>query len=124
MPAIFPYINGNQTANIMQFTKGTSDRPSFIVDFTDGLRTTASTISTAACVSLGSTGSTVTTIAGTTTVSGNTVIVDMKTGGSSGTGDATNGDQFQIRLTATLSTAGPLYYDVYVKIANPSYAPT
>ncbi len=120
---IYPYRNADQTANVASLIKGGTDKPSFMIDFTDGLRTASNTIASAAAVGTGSTGATVTTIAGTTTVSGNYVIVDLKTGGASGTGEATDGDEFRVRTTASFTAAGPIYYDVFVKIDNPGYSP-
>jgi len=124
MSSILYYVNGNQSLNIANLVKGSTDKPSFIIDWTDALRTTAVTVQTTGTVALGSTGATATTlIVGTTQVVGNTSIVDLRTGGTLGTGTATNGDQWQVRVTAVLSSGGPVYYDLYVKIVSPAYLP-
>jgi hypothetical protein len=120
---LYSYFNGDQRVNQANLIKGGTSAPSFSIDFTDALRTASATISSAASVGTGSTGATVTTIAGTTTVSGNYVIVDLKTGGAGGTGEATDGDEFRVRVTATLTSGGPVYFDTFVLISNPSYLP-
>lgn len=121
---IFPYVNGSQDANTATFIKAAADYPSLIIDWTDALRTTAVTVQTTGTVALGSTGATVTAnVVGTTQVVGNTSIVDLRTGGTGGTAAATNGDQFQLKVTATLSSGGPVYFYVYIQINQPAYLP-
>jgi hypothetical protein len=123
MSQIFPYINGAQAANEGLITKGASDFPSFYIDWSDGLISSGTTISSVSAVALSSTGSTVTSnVVGTLAISGAQTRVDLRTGGaSSGTDDALNNDRFKLTITCTPSSGGPITYPVYILIDAGSY---
>ena len=122
MSQIFPYISGHQEANQGLVVKNGTDKPSVFIDFADGLISSATTITTISAIALSSTGSTTTsTVVGTTSVSGQTARVDLKTCGVGGTASALNGDRFKVSVTCTPSTGGPLVYPVFVHINDPDY---
>jgi hypothetical protein len=122
MSQIFPYISGHQEANQGLVTKNGTDKPSVFIDFADGLISSATTITTISAIALSSTGSTTTsTVVGTTSVSGQTARVDLKTCGVGGTASALNGDRFKMTVTCTPSTGGPLVYPVFIHISDPDY---
>lgn len=118
---LFSY-DSDQEFNQGLITKGASDQPSYRVDFADGLVSSATVITTASAIALDSTGAVATAnVVGTITISSSVVRVDLKTCGSSGTGDATNGDRFRVALTATLSSSGPLVFMTFINIDADAY---
>lgn len=113
----------NETENVGQLTKSGTSKPSYIVDFAQGMGS-GITLSSATSAAVNSSNTTATTdcVTAAATVSGTTARVDLLTCGSSGTSAATDGARFRIRTTATLST-GTLTYDVFVFIKNTTYDP-
>jgi hypothetical protein len=122
MSQIFPYIS-NQDSNEGLVIKGSSDYPSFFIDWSDGLISSGATITSVSAIALSSTGSTVTSnVVGTLAISGAQTRVDLRTGGaSSGTDDALNNDRFKLTVTCTPSSGGPLTYPVYILVDARSY---
>jgi hypothetical protein len=120
---IFPYISGQQESNQGLIVKSSSGKPSCVIDFSDGLINSATTITGVSAVALSSTGSTVTSnVVGTLAISGATVRCDLRTGGaSSGTDDALNNDRFKMIVTCTPSSGGPLVFPIFIHIDAPTY---
>jgi hypothetical protein len=123
MSQIFPYISGDQSANVGLMVKNGADKPSVFVDFADGLLTSATTLTTVTAVALDSTGASVATVVGTTGITGTVARVDLQTCGAGGTSAAADGDRFRMVITATPSSGGPLNYPVFIYIDNQTYAP-
>lgn len=120
---LFSYRSRGGDLNSSQLFKDGAAKPEYSIAFDDGIAAGV-TISTAASVAKDSTGSTVTTnCVSASTVSGNSVIVTMKTCGASGTSPAIDGGRFQIITTATLSNSEVLTYGVYLLIQAGAYAP-
>lgn len=121
---VFSYNSAMSPSNIASITKDATEKPSFFIDFASGMISSSATLLTVSAVGISSTNTTITTqTVGTTAISGTLVRVDLKTGGSGGTGAATNGDQYQIAVSAQPSSGGPLDFSVFVKIEAPTYGP-
>lgn len=119
----YSYNSTQQFGNESLLVKDSLDKPSYVIDYADGILS-GITLSSAVTVALASDGSTVTTncVSGTTT-SGYQATISMLTCGAAGSGAPTDGARFRMRTTATLSSGGPLVYDVFVYIRNKTYAP-
>lgn len=118
---IFSYRPG--TPNNAIITKGALDLPSFQIDWTAGMPSGA-TLGTTTITAVDSSNQSTTNVVNTSSNSGNVTTVFLKTAGASGTGAATDGDRFRIRILQALSsTNGTLLFDVFLLIVAPTYAP-
>ncbi len=120
---LFAYTSGYP--NLGALTKAGLDKPSYRIDFTDGMASSAITISTVTLATVDSTNSNVSSVVNSVaTTSGAIVTISLLTAGTSGTAAAIDGAQFRIRTTATLSDGKVLIYDNFLIIDNPTYDPT
>jgi hypothetical protein len=118
---VFSYRSG--TPNAASITKGGLDLYAFQIDWTQGMPSGA-TLSTTTITAVDSANQSTTNVVNTSTNSGSVTTVFLKTGGASGTGAATDGARFRIRVLQLLSsTNGTLLFDVFLLIVNPTYAP-
>lgn len=119
---VFTYRSG--VPNNASITKGSLDLYAFAIDWTAGMpsgSTLSTTTITAVDVANASTTNVVNTSASS---SGNVTTIFLKTGGASGTGAATDGARFRIRVLQALnSTNGTLLFDVFLLIDSPTYGP-
>lgn len=123
MSQIFSYTSCDQPENQGNATKGGLDSITYLIDFTDGLRS-GITLNSAATVAVDSSNATVTSSCiSMTSVSGALATIVSKTCGSGGTGTAADNAQFRFRTTATISSGGPLVYDVFVLVSDATYDP-
>lgn len=103
--------------------KTASDKPVFAVDFSAGLR--GGVTMTAAVAGTNAAGATTTNIVSSgISVLGRHVAVRLNTGGSGGSGAATSGARFKVRVTATGSDGTILTFDVFVFVKAPVYNPS
>lgn len=120
---LYSYNNFNQFQNESLLIKDSLDKPSYLIDFADGIISGA-TLTSAVTVATASDGSTATAnCVNSTTTSGSQATVNMLTCGAGGTGSPTDGSRFRMRTTATLSAGGPLVFDIFIYVRNKTYAP-
>lgn len=119
---IFTYRSRGEQ-NQAQITKGPLDKPSYTIDFQDGILGTA-TLSTTSVGALSAAAQvTTTTCVGTTTISGTTVQQTLLTCGTTGTQAAIDGARFKIRTSVTLSNGEVLDFDTFVYVNAGLYDP-
>ncbi len=119
----FTFKSRGGDSNQGQFFKTGAAKPAFVIDWSDGMLSSA-TISTVGAVAVNSLNATVTSnCIGTTAISGNLCSIQCLTCGTSGTVTATNGDRFKITTTATLSNGEILNYSTFVLVQEPTYDP-
>lgn len=122
MTAIFNY-KFSDTPNYGHLTKGPLDTPSYRINYSGGM-TSGLTLGSCGISSLGSDGNSADSrIVDSVSVSGKVATVKLKTGGSSGTGSATDRDRFEVKVTAHLSNGQNLPFYTYIYIEAPTYAP-
>lgn len=120
---ILTFSAANQYKNKADLSKGGLDAPVVQLSWEDGVLA-GTTISTVVSTAVDSDNVLVTSdCVLSTTNSGTLTTIICKTFGTSGTGAATDGDQFRMRVTATLSNAAVLIYDLFWAIVSPTYAP-
>lgn len=121
---VYSYSNADSQGNVASIIKDSTEKPSLFIDFANGLISSAVSISTVTAVGVSSTNTVITSqVVGTTSINGTIVRIDLKTGGTSGTGPATDNDQYQIAVTAQPSSGGPLDFAIFVRIDAPTYDP-
>ena|SRR3990167_1961038 len=118
----YSYSAEGGDANQSQFFKTGAARPSFRIDFADGLGT--QTISTVNCVAVDANNTTVTgNVIGTTSVSGSIATIGCLTMGTSGTVAALDGARYRITTTATLSGTSILTFATFILVQDEAYDP-
>lgn len=103
--------------NIGELSKGALEKMEYSIDWTQAGSTPGDTIASVASVSLDSTGASADTVLlSSTTNSGFVTTVQTKTGGTSGTGAATNAARFRIVTTATFTGGATPSFSTFIII--------
>ena len=125
MSTLFSFDNDATARNRGLIVKSGLDEPVLSIDFSDGLSTSATVLTTVTATVVNSVGVTVTAnCVNTVNVNATQVRLELATCGRTGpTVEATNGDQFRVDLYATPDDGGPLTYAVFVWIDNPDFEP-
>lgn len=118
----FTYRAGQD--NFGLFGKVGLDKPSYQIDFTDGMASGSSISSiTAGAVNTSNVDITAQVVSAVTTVATALAFVSLLTGSTGGTTAATNGQRVRVRVNATLSNSRVLEYDTFLYVSNPVYSP-
>lgn len=121
MSQLYQYIADGPSWSEMH--KGPSSEPSFRVNWAAGMDS-ALTLSSCGVTATGSDGNDASArIYNTNSVSGTIGTFILRTGGTSGTGDASDKDRFRLRIRAHLSNGQVLVHDAFIYVEAKDYDP-